>query len=145
MYSFHVKSTRNLDITRDIYSGYPDISYLVKLTKLNRPCIFVNDSDNKLVGIMVLNRYDRFLKLCLLVVHPRYRRENIAHNLLQIALATLEDEFNAVDILYTVCPHQFNTDNYQKILLKHGFQVTTVKANGDIVYTYEKPIPKCNR
>lgn len=141
MYQYFVKSTRNLDISLDIFRGYPDVTYLVKLSKLNRPCIEVRDED-KLVGLVVFHKHNRFLKLCLLIVHRNYvgLSKSIAESLINLVKDISEDAFNGVDVLYTVCPYQFNTDRYQQRLIKSGFQLTTIKANGDIVYTYAGPV-----
>lgn len=139
MLRYKLTSTRNLPIHKDLFIGYPDITYLVKLTKLNRPCIQVT-KDDELIGLMVLTRYNRYLKISLLLVHPSYKSKNIGNELISMAISTLNDDFSPVDFLYTVCPHQFNTDNYQSLLLKNNFQVSTIKPNGDVVYTYAQPV-----
>lgn len=143
MYKYELTSTRNLKLTDNIFKSYPDHTYLTKLTKLNRPAIKVYD-EGKLVGYAVMSKRNRAMKLCLLIVHSNYKRLKLGTKILKIILTIFKDEFNDVDTLYTVCPKQFNTDAYQSLLIKNGFQITTVKANGEIVYSYAKSIQESN-
>lgn len=141
MFYYQLKSTKNMDIRNELFKNYPDPTYLVKIRKLNRPLIEVRFKlSNELAAIAVLNKFGRHLKLCLIIVHKEYKNRNLGNSIIKVIKDMFLNDFNDVDILYTVCPHQFNTDTYQKLLIKNGFQVTTIKANGDIVYTYAKSI-----
>lgn len=142
-YMYQLGTTKGFKYFEDLFKGYPDPTYLTKLTKLNRPTIKVYD-EGKLIAFVVLCKRDRAMKLCLMLVHRFYTRQHIGLRLMHIIRSIFNDEFNDVDTLYTVCPHQFNTDAYQQLLIRTGFQVTTVKANGDIVYTYAKSIQESN-
>lgn len=140
MYTYRLTSTKNLNITRDIFRSYPDTTYLVKLTKLNRPCIQVYDVDKKLIGILILKKNKRSIKICLLLVHSRYRTSGLGNSLIRLTINALYSDFNDADVLYTVCPHQFKTDAYQDLLIHNNFILSTIRANGDLVYSYAKSI-----
>ena len=139
-FHYSLKSTKNYNYNKEIFKSYPDPTYIAKLTKLNRPLLEVVTDTDELAALAVMRKHERFMKLCLLIVDVRFRKYDLGNKLIRIVQSIFNDEWNAVDVLYTVCPHQFNTDNYQNILIKNGFQVSTIKANGDIVYTYAKSI-----
>lgn len=142
---YQLKSTRSINLDKDIFKSYPDSTYLVKISKLNRPALFVTTEEGQLVALVVLSKFGRHLKLCLLLVHGLFREKGIGNQLIQVIKTMFKDDFNDVDILYTVCPNQFNTDAYQILLMKNNFMLTTIKANGDIVYTYAKSVQKSDR
>lgn len=136
-----VKSTKNLDIHNEIFKSYPDPTYLVKIRKLNRPLIEIKSKDtDKILALAVLNKFERHVKICLILKHPSYKLYSFGNKLIKIILDMFNDEFMDADTLYTVCPHQFNTEKYQNLLIKNNFQLSTIKANGDLVYTYAKSI-----
>lgn len=142
---YRIKSTKNMNIHDEIFKEYPDPTYLVKVRKLNRPLIEVRtEVGQDLVALAVLNQVGGHLKLCLIIVHPMFKNFRLGNNIIRIIINMFIDEFNNADVLYTVCPHQFNTDNYQNLLLRNGFQLSTIKANGDLVYTYAKSVQKSN-
>lgn len=137
---YRLTSTKGLDINSDIFKEYPDPTYLMKLRRINRPMLMIHHSEGLLAGIAVMKQTGRHLKICLLLVHRHFKNMKLGYNLLMIIKSMFDDDFNDVDILYTTVPHQFNTDRYQELLTRFGFQVSTVKANGDLVYTYAKSI-----
>lgn len=138
---YKLRSTKNMDIHNKLFKDYPDPTYLVKIRKLNRPLIEIRTKiGEELIAVAVLNRVEKHIKICLLIAHPMFKTLKLGYNIIKLIIGMFNDDFNDADVLYTVCPHQFNTDNYQKLLLKNGFQVTTVKANGDLVYTYAKSV-----
>lgn len=141
---YNLTSTKGLDIHSDIFKEYPDPTYIMKLRRINRPMIMIHHEEGLLAGIAVMKQTGRHLKICLLLVHRRFKNMKLGYNLLRVIRNMFEDDFNDVDILYTTAPHQFNTDRYQELLLKFGFQISTVKANGDLVYTYAKSVQKSN-
>lgn len=128
----------------DIFKSYPDIDYVYKLCNLNRLLIQYFD-EGKLVGVAVVSKKDRFLKLNLMIVHPKFRRAKIATMMLKVILNFLRDDFCDADTLYTVCPRKFDTNDYQGFLIKNGFQLSTIKANGEAVYTYAKSVQESTR
>lgn len=136
-----VTNTRRIKLSRDcdIFESYPDQEYLRKLSRLNRLYIQFFD-EGKLTGVGVCSKKDRFIKINLILVHPRYRREHIATYILKTIINILNDDFCNADALYTVCPTKFNTDKYQNLLLKNNFQLSTIKSNGELVYTYAKSV-----
>lgn len=135
-----VTTTRNINLAAsDMLQKYPDTDYIRKIKRLNR-CAIQYFDEGKLVGFAVLSKKNRFLKLNMLCVHEAYQRKGIASTILKVILEMLFDDFNPTDTLYTVCTTKFNTYNYQSFLVKHGFQLTTIKSNGELVYTYAKSI-----
>lgn len=136
-----VKSTKGIIVHHEIFRNYPDTTYLVKLRKLNRPIIYFKDIYlDRTIGIAVLDRHGRHQKICLVIVHPEFKQHGLGTQIIKFIQGMFTDDFNDLDVLYTVCPHQFNTDNYQKLLIKNGFQPVTIKSNGDIIYSYAKPV-----
>lgn len=134
-----LKSTKGFDFNQDIFKNYPDKKYLKKLSKLNRMMI-VYMVEDLLAGVIVLSKKDRFLKINLVLTHKYLRNRKIASALMRVVFNTLEDDFYDADVLYTVCTTKFDTSNYQSFLIKHGFTLSTIKANGELVYTYAKSI-----
>lgn len=139
-----VTNTRMLNFKSDIFNDYPDKDYIRKLLKLNRLLIQFFD-EGKLIGILVASKKDKYIKINLVLAHPKYRREHIATHLMRILINILKDDFCDANILYTVCPTKFKTDEYQSLLLKCGFQLSTIKSNGELVYTYAKSIQESSR
>lgn len=140
-FTYQIKSAKNMNIHDKLFRDYPDPTYLVKIRKLNRPLIELRTKIGQdLAAIAVLNRVNKHLKLCLIIVHPMFKTMKLGYNIIKLIINMFNDDFNDADILYTVCPNQFNTDNYQKLLIKSGFQLSTIKANGDLVYTYAKSV-----
>lgn len=136
-----VTNTRHLKFnkTNEIFDYYPDQDYLRKLNKLNRLLIIFFD-EGKIIGCGVCSKKNRYIKLNMLLVHPNYRRQKIATHILNVIKSILNDDFCDADTLYTVCPTKFKTDDYQSLLIKNGFQLSTIKSNGELVYTYAKSI-----
>lgn len=134
-----LKSTKGFDFNQDIFKSYPDKKYLKKLSKLNRMMI-VYMVEDLVAGVIVLSKKDRFLKINLVLTHKYLRNRKIASALMKVVFNILEDDFSDTDVLYTVCTTKFDTKNYQSFLIKHGFTLSTIKANGELVYTYAKSI-----
>ena len=132
--------TKNINPEEEIFENYPDKEYIKKLSRLNRPAIYALNKYDMPIGVAVLNKSFRAVKINYIMIHRCYRNLKIGYNLIKTVLSMLNDDFCDVDIIYTVCPQKIDTTIYQKLLLKLGFQVTTIKANGDIVYTYAKSI-----
>lgn len=139
-YRLELHSTKNINPEEDVFESYPDKEYIKKLSKLNRPAIYALNKYDMPVGVIVLDKKFRAVKINYIMIHRCYRNMKIGYNLIKTVLSMFNDDFSPVDIIYTVCPQKIDTTIYQKILLKLGFQVTTIKANGDIVYTYAKSI-----
>lgn len=139
-YRLELHSTKNINPEEDVFESYPDKEYIKKLSKLNRPAIYALNKYDMPIGVVVLNKSFRAVKINYIMIHRCYRNSKIGYNLIKTVLSMLNDDFCDVDIIYTVCPQKIDTTAYQKLLLKLGFQVTTIKANGDIVYTYAKSI-----
>ena len=139
-YRLELHSTKNINPEEDIFASYLDKEYIKKLSKLNRPAIYALNKYNMPIGVVVLNKSFRAVKINYIMIHRCYRNIKIGYNLIKTVLSMLNDDFCDVDIIYTVCPQKIDTTAYQQLLLKLGFQVTTIKANGDIVYTYAKSI-----
>lgn len=137
--SIYLRTTKGFDFTQDIFKGYPDKKYLKKLSKLNRELI-VYMVEDLVAGVIVLSKKDRYLKINLVLTHKYLRNRNIASKLMKIVFNTLNDDFYNADVLYTVCTTKFDTSSYQSFLIKHGFILSTIKANGELVYTYERSI-----
>ena len=134
-----LKSTKGFDFNQDIFKNYPDKKYLKKLSKLNRMMI-VYMVEDLVAGVIVLSKKDRFLKINLVLTHKYLRNRKIASALMKVVFNILSDDFSDTDVLYTVCTTKFDTKNYQSFLIKHGFTLSTIKANGELVYTYAKSI-----
>ena len=96
--------------------------------------------EDLVAGVIVLSKKDRFLKINLVLTHKYLRNRKIASVLMKVVFNILEDDFSDTDVLYTVCTTKFDTKNYQSFLIKHGFTLSTIKANGELVYTYAKSI-----
>lgn len=139
-YRLELKSSKNINIHEEVFNDYSDPMYIKRLTTLNRPAIFALSKYNTPLGVIVLNKKFRAVKISYICIHPCYRRQHIGYNLIDTIKSMFNDDFADVDVIYTVCPKKINTDNYQKLLLRCGFQVTTIKANGDIVYSYAKSV-----
>lgn len=137
--SIYLRTTKGFDFTQDIFKGYPDKKYLKKLSKLNRELIIYMVED-LVAGVIVLSKKDRYLKINLVLTHKYLRNRKIASTLMKVVFNTLNDDFYNADVLYTVCTTKFDTSSYQSFLIKHGFILSTIKANGELVYTYERSI-----
>lgn len=138
MYTYRIMSTKNINFDSLIFRDYNDKKYLQSLHKLNRPaiCIFDEKYSKLLIGCAILSKRSRALKICLLVVLDNYRRKHFGSSLMKHIIDFVNDDFADVDYCYTVCPRNIDTNNYEEFLLKHGFYVSTIKANGDVIYTY---------
>ena len=134
-----IKSTKGFDFNQDIFKHYPDKKYLKKLSRLNR-MLLVYMVEDLVAGVIVLSKKDRFLKINLVLTHKYLRNRKIASALMKVVFNILDDDFSDTDVLYTVCTTKFDTKNYQSFLIKHGFTLSTIKANGELVYTYAKSI-----
>lgn len=143
-YRLELHSTKNINPDEEIFLTHPDKDYIKNLSKLNRPAIYALSRYGIPIGVVVLDKKFRAVKINYICVHRCYRNLKIGYNLIKTVLSIFTDEFSPIDVIYTVCPQKIDTTIYQKLLLKLGFQVTTIKANGDIVYTYAKPIQKSN-
>lgn len=138
MYKYKISSTKNINFDSLIFREYPDKKYLQSLHRLNRPavCIYDESYSKLLIGCAVLSKRSRALKICLLVVLDNYRHRHFGSSLMKYIIDFVSDDFSDVDYCYTVCPRDVDTNNYEEFLLKHGFYVSTIKANGDVIYTY---------
>ena len=138
MYKYKISSTKNIDFDSLIFREYSDKKYLQSLHRLNRPavCIYDESYSKLLIGCVVLSKRSRALKICLLVVLDNYRHRHFGSSLMKYIIDFINDDFFDVDYCYTVCPRNVDTNNYEEFLLKHGFYVSTIKANGDVIYTY---------
>lgn len=138
MYKYKLMSTKNINFDSLIFRGYSDKKYLQSLHRLNRPavCIYDEKYSKLLIGCAVLSKRSRALKICLLVVLDNYRHKHFGSSLMKYIIDFVNDDFSDVDYCYTVCPKNMDTDEYEEFLLKHGFYVSTIKANGDVIYTY---------
>lgn len=138
MYKYKISSTKNINFDSLIFREYPDKKYLQSLHRLNRPavCIYDESYSKLLIGCAVLSKRSRALKICLLVVLDNYRHRHFGSSLMKYIIDFVNDDFPDVDYCYTVCPRNVDTNNYEEFLLKHGFYVSTIKANGDVIYTY---------
>ena len=137
--SIYLRTTKGFDFTQDIFKGYPDKKYLKKLSKLNRELIIYMVED-LVAGVIVLSKKDRYIKINLVLTHKYLRNRNIASTLMKVVFNILNDDFYDADVLYTVCTTKFDTSSYQSFLIKHGFILSTIKANGELVYTYERSV-----
>lgn len=142
MYKYKISSTKNINFDSLIFREYTDKKYLQSLHRLNRPavCIYDTEYQNVLVGCAVLSKRSRALKICLLVVLDNYRHKHFGSSLMKYIIDFVNDDFSDVGYCYTVCPKNMDTDEYEEFLLKHGFYASTIKANGDVIYTYARPI-----
>lgn len=138
MYKYKLMSTKNINFDSLIFRDYSDKKYLQSLHRLNRPavCIYDEKYSKLLIGCAVLSKRSRALKICLLVVLDNYRHKHFGSSLMKYIIDFVNDDFSDVDYCYTVCPKNMDTDEYEEFLLKHGFYVSTIKANGDVIYTY---------
>mgnify|MGYP001050532689 FL=1 len=138
MYKYKISSTKNINFDSLIFREYPDKKYLQSLHRLNRPavCIYDESYSELLIGCAVLSKRSRALKICLLVVLDNYRHRHFGSSLMKYIIDFVNDDFSDVDYCYAVCPRNVDTNNYEGFLLKHGFYVSTIKANGDVIYTY---------
>lgn len=138
MYKYKITSTKNINFDSLIFRDYSDKKYLQSLHKLNRPavCIYDEKDSKLLIGCAVLSKRSRALKICLLMVLDNYRHKHFGSSLMKYIINFVNDDFSDVDYCYTVCPRNADTNEYEELLLKHGFYVSTIKANGDVIYTY---------
>lgn len=138
MYKYKISSTKNINFDSLIFREYTDKKYLQSLHRLNRPavCIYDTEYQNVLVGCAILSKRSRTLKICLLMVLDNYRHKHFGSSLMKYIIDFINDDFSDVDYCYTVCPKSIDTNEYEEFLLKHGFYVSTIKANGDVIYTY---------
>lgn len=138
MYKYKITSTKNINFDSLIFRDYNDKKYLQSLHKLNRPavCIYDEKDSKLLIGCAVLSKRSRALKICLLMVLDNYRHKHFGSSLMKYIINFVNDDFSDVDYCYTVCPCNADTNNYEELLLKYGFYVSTIKANGDVIYTY---------
>ena len=134
-----LKSTKGYNFNQSIFKNYPDKQYLKKLRNLNRTLLEYN-LEGTTVGVSVLSKKDNFFKINLMLTHGFIRRRHIASALMKVIFNILNDDFFDANILYTVCTTKFDTSSYQQFLIKHGFVLSTIKANGELVYTYEKSV-----
>ena len=138
-------STRNLNTDEFIFNTYEDQNYIKKLRKTNRAVIYARSNYGMCLGAIIISKNLRALKINLMIVHKCFRRYKVGNELIKTIISIFNDDFMSADILYTVCPHNLITNEYQELLLKNGFQLTTIKANGDLIYTYAKSIQKSSR
>lgn len=138
MYKYKISSTKNINFDSLIFREYTDKTYLQSLHRLNRPavCIYDEKDSKLLIGCAVLSKRSRALKICLLAVLDNYRHKHFGSSLMKYIINFVNDDFSDVDYCYTVCPRNVDTNEYEELLLKHGFYVSTIKANGDVIYTY---------
>lgn len=135
---YKIISSKNLDSDYSMFDDLKDKSLIKKLNKLNRPCIVAQHNNECYIGCIVFCRKQRAIKINLLYTHPGFRNQGIAKSLLKLVLNFINDDFSDYDVVYSVA----NPDNeiYQELLTKSGFQIQTVKANGELVFTYGKSI-----
>ena len=139
MFEYKILTTKNFNFSLSLFEDYVDKSYLNKLSKLNRPLIAVY-RDNVLIGAIVFSKHGNALKINILCIHPVYRRKGLGTNLLRLVLSFVEDDFCNQVVVYSTISNIQNSCAYQELLLKNGFQIQTVKANGEVIYTYGKSI-----
>lgn len=142
MYKYKLMSTKNVNFDCLIFRDYSDKKYLQSLHRLNRPviCVFDKKHDDLLIGCVVLSQYKRALKICLFTVLGNYRHKHFGSSLMKLVLNYINDDFCDADYCYTVCPHNIDTNEYEEFILRHGFSLSTIKANGDLVYAYARTI-----
>ena len=121
-----------------MFNDLKDKSLIKKLNKLNMHCIIAQHNNECYIGCIVFCRKQRAIKINLLYTHPGFRNQGIAKSLLKLVLNFINDDFSDYDVVYSVV----NPANeiYQELLTKSGFQIQTVKANGELVFTYGKSI-----
>lgn len=142
MYKYKLMSTKNVNFDSLIFREYADKKYLQSLHRLNRPviCVFDKKHDSLLIGCVVLSQRKRALKICLFTVLDNYRHRHFGSSLMKLVLNYVNDDFSDVDYCYTVCPCNTDTNEYEGFILRHGFSLSTIRANGDLVYTYARTI-----
>lgn len=142
MYKYKLMSTKNINFDSLIFKDYSDKKYLQSLHRLNRPviCVFDKKHNDLLIGCVVLSQYKRVLKICLFTVLDNYRHKHFGSSLMKLVLNYVNDDFSDVDCCYTVCPHNIDTNEYEGFILRHGFSLSTITANGDLVYTYARTV-----
>lgn len=144
---YEVKSTRN--ITPDefkmffskLFFSNKQFSedYFVRLMCLNRPtiCVYLG---TMLVGCMILKKVKRTLKISAVSSILILQGEHIVKSLLKIAQDFVDNEFSEFDNCYITINPNNTPEQILDILSKLGYQITTVRANGDYIYTYAKSI-----
>lgn len=142
MYKYEISSTKNINFDSLIFREYPDKKYLQSLHRLNRPavCIYDETYSKLLVGCAILSKRSRALKICLLMVLDNYKHKHFGSSLMKYIIDFVNDDFSDVDYCYMVCPKNIDTNEYEGFILRHGFSLSTIKANGDLVYTYARTI-----
>lgn len=143
--NYSIKSTKNIDFTDSLFEDYLDQEYLKKLHKVNRPVIAVTTKEGILVGCAILCHKRSAIKINLLIVHKLFRHTGLGKSLLKVIVNFVDDTFCEATTCYTVCPEFMDTTDFQTILLKQGFLLTTIKANGDTVFTYATSVQKRSR
>lgn len=142
MYKYKLMPTKNVNFDSLIFREYTDKKYLQSLHRLNRPavCIYDEKDSKLLIGCATLSKRSRALKICLLVVLDNYRHKHFGSSLMKYIIDFVNDDFSDVDYCYTVCPCNIDTNEYEGFILRHGFSLSTIRANGDLVYTYARTI-----
>lgn len=144
MYSFRLTSSKNILTFINQFLTYPDTTHLMQLSKVNRPMLIVA-KNNLVVGCSVFSHKLKKLKIDLFIVNPSFRKLGIGRTMMQIIKNVYHDEILGLETLYTSVPSLKSYFEYQEFLINQGFEITTVKSNGAVIFTYAESIQKSNR
>jgi len=126
---------------RNSYTTFDSWAY--KLSKLNRTCLTIIDDNTGSYAAIAILKYlpsKRAIKICTFKVANKHRHKGLASSLMCVIKAIVADEFSEYDKCYITMFLTNDTFELPKFLEHHEFTFTNVLTNGEIVYTYERPV-----
>lgn len=145
-FEYKIKSTRNLT-TEECASFFSKLfwknrklspKYFVNVSHLNRPLIGVYLGDT-LIACAILKEAGRALKISSIMSTLLLQSSKLTQEILSIIKSIVDDDFSVFDNCYIEIDDTA-PEELVNILIKNGFQLTTIRANGVNIYTYAKSI-----
>lgn len=145
---FELKLSRNINFEDEIFDSirksYDDFpTWSERMKKLNRPCIVaINEKTKQYECIAILKPCEqhRVLKICTFKVHNKFRHKGLGRALMNSIINIVNDDFAPFDKCYITLFLTTDTSSLPKFLERNNFTLTNLRANGEIVYTYERTV-----
>lgn len=145
---FELKLSRDInfedsifDSIRKSYSDFP--TWSERMNKLNRPCLVAyNEEEKEYEAIAILKPCEqhRVLKICTFKVANKYRHKGLGRQLIHWIISIVNDDFQPFDKCYITLFLTKDTYSLPKFLELNNFTLTNIRANGELVYTYERTV-----
>lgn len=146
MYKIEMSSSKNIEKVL-AHAGRLDLleenEILERLKKVNRPSFYIY-KEGMLAGFAIISQKFDVGKLEYIYVFKEWRRKGFANYLMRIIMNIASDELANMRYVYCRVPLKLLTVRLNKLLFKYKFNITAIRPNRDIIYTYEKPVQECN-